>query len=151
MAAVHLRLGLGGPWGSGCDLTWHQLAQLGAGQLFQTYVWSHSHLRSGRWGQSLVRYSRAFQFQGSPLIEHNTQVRMALHPEGVCNEVCVNTLPPADCSWNGRRLGSCSLWASLEMWATRVPHPGPPTMPRWWSRYWVSSLRDVILVCRVYK
>lgn len=75
LIAVHLKLALGGPSGSGCDFMWSQLALLGAGQLFQTYPRSLSQLRSGRWGQSLVKHPRAFQYQRSPLTAHNTQVR----------------------------------------------------------------------------
>lgn len=71
-SGTHLTLGLEGLWGSGCDLMWGQLPQLGT-ELFQTYLRSHCHLRSGRWGQSLLKYPRAFQFQGLHLLNMNTQ------------------------------------------------------------------------------
>lgn len=88
----------------GCDLMWGQLALLGAGKLFQNYLRSCSHLRSGRWGQTLVKHPKAFQFQGSPPIKHNRGV--AFHSERPCSEGCVNTLPPAGHSWDGHKLGS---------------------------------------------
>ena len=118
---------------------WGQLPQLGTEQLFQTYLRSHCHLRSGRWGQSLLKYPRAFQFQGLHLLSMNTQ-RVALHPERACSEVYVNILPPAGDSWDGRSLGSGSFWTLPDNGVTRILDPGLPTMPMWWSRL-VSQLQ----------
>ena len=81
---------------------------------------------------------------GSPLTEPKTGV--ALHPEWACSEVCVNTLPPAGCSWDGRTLDLAKHWCDLS--------PGPRST--FYAHVVVQTLgvtasEDVSLVCRVYK
>lgn len=93
--------------------------------------------------------SQSLPIPGSPLTEPSTGV--ALHPEWACSEVCVNTLPPAGCSWDARRLGSGSLWTLPDISATS---PGPRST--FYAHVVVQTLgvttsEDVSLVCRVYK
>lgn len=115
-----------GPWRSiGLKLRPHvgQLALLGAGQMFLTYLRSYSHLKLRRWGQLLMKQPKTFQSYGSPPTEHNRG--MALHPEWPCGEIYVNTLPPAGHGWDSHRLGSGLPWVLLAIGGHQSPGPRP--------------------------